>query len=181
MPMLHFVGHSMGGLASINYGVDYAANNSGKDVDIITISTPYEDNVWASSVWLATPLISKYNDFHAYRDLGGYNDFGGKNAMDLLAKKWEQYRKLENINLFAIGVTKAANESVDEQNRIGDGIVPTDVQLGGSYVVNGSKEIKNMEDESWMPDVANIKNDYYHVNTPDLIEVIEIINDQITN
>ena len=97
-----------------------------------------------------------------------------------LRSKWNN-NNLSNVELFAIGVAKAGHESVDESNKIGDGVVPLDVQLGGLFEIDGAQQIVNKENEYFGPDVMDTADAYHHVNTPDLEQVIVAINNQIKN
>ena len=98
-----FVGHSMGGLTSINYGITYAKNNPNRKVSIITVCTPYYENELAKFEYdypgVAEPIMMRSNK-GALNDLAGYS-----NELMKLQDKWNVYHKTnKNITLGAISV-----------------------------------------------------------------------------
>ena len=127
-----FIGHSMGGIVSINYGIDYAKLNRNKDIDIITISTPYDTNF----------LAKMKSDTPAREDLAS------ESTRKALIEKWD--KKTENIELCAIGVAKAGLEDSFRAIFMGDSIVNLRSQLGYNFnnissrylVVNKEEEKK---------------------------------------
>ena len=138
-----FIGHSMGGLASIRYGMYYAKNNPSKKVKIITVDTPYQPNNYAKMVWNKENLISGTISFigqklsdqkrgYAHRDLGGYKDDVGNFALLDLRNNWNQYKKYysgETAELYAISVSMYS-KSEPRWSEIGDGIVDIPAQQG---------------------------------------------------
>ena len=129
-----FIGHSMGGLASINYGIDYAKRNTNKKVKIITVSTPYQPNNYARTVWGGKDeipgIISNFSAWLsgqqrglAHRDLGGF-----ETALSGLRKKWHNCSS-DNITLYAISVSMYSKLEM-RREAIGDGIVDIPAQKG---------------------------------------------------
>lgn len=169
-----FIGHSMGGLSSINYAVDYHSE-TGKDIDVITISTPYDDNIYA-----------KFKDTPAHRELAGVDEVKNEKrfARNKLENKWNTYN---NIDLISIGI--------DGFKNLGDGddVVSLKSQLNlkddGSEIYNNSTKIiiKLLDEENKIG--YEIKDNSlkqiemrpnklidWHSKTPDLKDVIEITN-----
>jgi len=141
-----FIGHSMGGLASIRYGMYYAKKNPNKRVKIITVDTPYQPNNYARVVWQEEEpgwlagLIPKFLDWlkiqhrgAAHRDLGGFADEIGNYALSDLRNNWNQYKKYymesETAELYAISVSMYS-KSEPHWLEIGDGIVDIPAQQG---------------------------------------------------
>ena len=169
-----FLGHSMGGLASINYGVDYALKeeNKNKQVNIITISIPYVANNWSKDKNVAT--------------LGAYaalRDLSSKKAIGKIKDKWEKYKKDEGTaELYAIGIVATApgNGKDSDREKRGDGIMSLSDQLGGdwnsayiseTFTITGNGKTKI--------DVWDTGDSYHHMNTPRLPEVAKHINNLI--
>jgi pimeloyl-ACP methyl ester carboxylesterase len=186
-----FVGHSMGGLASINYGVDYAKGNADKTVTIITVDTPYSSNHYAAAVWNDPSSVvgwfAKQQKGEAHRDLGGIGS-----AMKELRSKWNRFNGT-NIDLYAIAVSMTGKNDMN-WSAIGDGVVDIPSQLG--YPLNFEWERVNPmpiiyghiteSDMSYdaasgatplgsLSAVALTTHEYHHVNTPDRTEVVEQI------
>jgi len=198
-----FVGHSMGGLASINYVVNNSASLSGKTVKIITIDTPYQPNYYARWVWggenetpgkIVTFISGKLqqNRGYAHRDLGGYKEEGKeKSALLELHDKWNSYTG-KNTTLYAISVSINHKSWTNLWSPVGDGIVDIPAQQGDfikDYLNVGkwNIDVKNIQ-----PTIFNIHSNvqftfadvgskYHHVNTPKLKEVIDQIKDIVDN
>ena len=166
-----FVGHSMGGLASINYGVEYADTYRGvKTIKIITVSTPFNDNNWAK--------VDVRNFFAGAKwDLGGgvFN-----NALSNLKSKWIEYKgKIRSIELHTIGIIASSNNVSDRNNR-GDGIIDISTQLGADWSSISSKFTINRDDNNNTKiDVWDTKDPYHHGNTANLLRVAERIREII--
>jgi pimeloyl-ACP methyl ester carboxylesterase len=142
-----FVGHSMGGLASINYAIQFAGTFKDKKVKIITVDTPYHPNMFARCLWAdGTHFIakmSKQDKGEAHRDLGGIVQKGliddypdlyateGVNgsALKILKDKWNSL-KSNSISLYAIAVSVYDRNEEPNWLMKGDGIVDIDSQLG---------------------------------------------------
>lgn len=172
-----FVGHSMGGLASINYGITYATNNPKKNVNVITVSTPYHPNSWASARTTSS----------AKADL---TDSTGN--LTALRNRYNNNRS--RISTYAINIAKAGGESDDERDKIGDGIVDIPSQTGAKVRIQDKNKkpekqtnweyvgvkiqpmIESPDKEFWTNDAANTGHTHHHVNTPDLMEVAQQIN-----
>jgi hypothetical protein len=142
-----FVGHSMGGLTSINYVINNcnATILSGKKVKIITVSTPYHPNNWARIAWandvsnniigLLINIFAQQNVGEAHRDLGGYG-----NALSNLRNKWNTLTNGNNsdrIKRYAICVSMYAKWDVNDKTNTeehwsdkGDGVVDIPSQQG---------------------------------------------------
>jgi hypothetical protein len=128
-----FIGHSMGGLASINYVVNNSATLSGKKVKIITVDTPYQPNNYAKYVWdpsslpeiflglIGTTLGGQVKG-KAHRDLGGFGT-----ALSDLKKNWNKY--LGDAKLYAVSVSLYSKLEL-RWKAIGDGIVDIPAQQG---------------------------------------------------
>ena len=123
-----FIGHSMGGLASINYSVDYHTKTK-KNIDVITISTPYDDNSIADK----STLLEKYNT-PAHRELAGIDEVENKKrfARNKLENKWNTYSNIDLISIGIDGFKILVN---------GDGIVSLKSQL--NLKDNGSEIYRN--------------------------------------
>jgi len=137
-----FIGHSMGGLISINQGMTYAdrKKNQRINVTVITVSTPYQPNNYAKVVWqkeepgFFTGLISNFAAWlaeqqrgFAHRDLGGFADDEGKYALSELKNKWNNYTG--NVMLYAISVSMYSKSEL-RWKAIGDGMVDIPAQQG---------------------------------------------------
>ena len=166
----------MGGIVSINYGIDYAKLNRNKDIDIITISTPYDTN-----------FLAKVKS-----DTPAREDLASESTRKALIEKWD--KKTENIELCAIGVAKAGLEDSFRAIFIGDAVVNLRSQLGynfnnisSRYLVVNKEEEKKVLDQGLSYNLKKLSgieilddtNRAYHSNTPDMEEVIEIIKDNI--
>lgn len=162
-----YIGHSMGGLASINYGITYGAYNYLKNIDIITISTPYRANSFAKLKSKTKILQTSASD-----------DLASEYRRLELIEKWKG-RNL-NTELCAIAVTKAGLEDDERAIELGDGIVELQSQLGGDFPdVSPQYIVVYNKNETPGPDSIALWNDAYHSNTPDMKEVIDIVNDSI--
>ncbi|GHT32008.1 hypothetical protein AGMMS49574_14750 [Bacteroidia bacterium] len=136
-----FIGHSMGGLASIRYGMYYAENNPEKEIKIITVDTPYQPNNYARTVWGGKDeipgLISNFSAWvakqqrgDAHRDLGGFADENGNYPLSGLRNDWNQYKKNSGTaELYAISVSMYSKSEI-RWSSIGDGIVDIPAQQG---------------------------------------------------
>ena len=190
-----FIGHSMGGLASINYGIDYAEQNKNKKVNIITVSTPYHENAWAATDW-RTAVGDKENDMgkgingpvgKAQKDLGGISD-----ALEKLKTKWNKYKENGGTaTLYAISVSmynphdgRKGNKEYDKTHEKnwsdkGDGVVDIPSQQGEGWShVNVIPMIKGTGKGHALPinDLQDTEHSYHHVNTPDRKEVANLIH-----
>jgi len=193
-----FVGHSMGGLASINYGMKYANENTNKKVKIITVSTPYHPNNYAREVWLDITTISAFfaeqKRGEAHRDLGSFPLVIGEvvSALDNLKINWGKFIKSNNqVALYAIAVSmygKKGEQPSDDM--IGDGIVDIPSQQGKGWANIETQSIPIIcgnqnnpiihgkgKERSFLP--LNDFNPYHHINTPDRDEVIGQIKEII--
>jgi len=179
-----FIGHSMGGLASINYAMYYTYKYTNKKVKIITVDTPYQPNYYARTVWGGKDekqqLISEFSEWigkqtrgEAHRDLGGFGT-----AFSDLQNKWNNYYT-GSAKLYAISVS--INNDWRCQ-KVGDGIVDIPAQQGNflesqDIVVGIWNRIDTMR-TIFPKRVAvgggtfGIKSSYFHSNTPALPEVI---------
>lgn len=187
-----FIGHSMGGLASIRYGMYYAKNNPSKKVKIITVDTPYQPNYYARTVWGGKNekqgLISEFSEWsgkqkrgNAHRDLGGYKDDVGNFALLDLRNKWNEYKKYSGTaELFAISVS-INNDS--RWSEVGDGIVDIPAQQGN--FLENLDNVGKWNAVTLKPTIFgkgggkgfySTKNPYFHSNTPALLEVIKQIS-----
>ena len=178
-----FIGHSMGGLASINYGMYYTTGkNLNKKVKIITVDTPYQPNNYARTVWGGKDekqqLISEFSEWsgkqtrgYAHRDLGGFGT-----AFSDLRIMWNDYYR-GSAKLYAISV------SINNDwrwEKVGDGIVDIPSQQGNflenqDVVVgkwNRIDTLKTIFGKGGGSGFYSTKNSYFHSNTPALPEVI---------
>lgn len=190
-----FIGHSMGGLSSINYSVDYHKKTK-KNIDVITISTPYDNNNFAKASTLAgniadfaiqslnnifnTNFENKELNSPAHKELSGKD---GDIARSKLENKWNKYDG--NIDLISIGIDgfKILGD--------GDGIVSLKSQLnlknnGSEVYKNSIKILVNLLDNKTKIGYEFQDNNLYekillpekffdwHSQTPDLKDVIEI-------
>lgn len=183
-----FVGHSMGGLASINYGVEYADTYKGvKNIKIITVSTPYQPNFYAALVWEdkdpRIQIIFEIFGQHrgkAHRDLGGYADDKGKYALSELRNKWIKYKgNIKTIELHTIGVIGSSINVIDRNDR-GDGIIDIHTQLGtdplwGRGNISSQFTIIRNDNNNVKLDWVDTGAPYHHCNTSYFPEVIEQI------
>ncbi len=155
-----FIGHSMGGLASIRYGMYYAKNNPSKKVTIVTVDTPYQPNNYAKFVWehktttKATEWLHKQNRGDAHRDLTGYEDDAGNAALLNLRNDWNQYKKYwnsETAKLYAISVSMySKNEK--RWSEIGDGIVDIPAQQG-NFLENQNNVVGKWNEVNYKPTI----------------------------
>ena len=124
---LVFIGHSMGGLTSINVGMAYANANKTRNVKIITLDTPYQPNNYAREAWNDTSgftaNVAGQTRGEAHRDLGGRSD-----ALANLHDKWNNFSG-KNVKLHAISVS-LYSEQESRYMEIGDGIVDIPAQQG---------------------------------------------------
>ena len=181
-----FIGHSMGGIASINYGIDYAKENLNKNIDIITISTPYRSNSLAqiaANLELPADIISPVVNT-AFKGIGvgifteAKEDLSSEERRKELIQKWK--KRTRNIELCAIGVSKAGLEHDERAIELGDGVVDLESQLGGDFPDISSKYLVVYKDyESKLSDAAATKHKANHSNTPDMLQVIDIVKDSI--
>ena len=122
-----FIGHSMGGLASINYVINNPVSLSGKKIKIITVSTPYQPNYYAKCAWNDTSgtcaKIANQERGEAHRDLGGIST-----ALLDLRNKWN-YSKTESAKLYSISISMYSKLEI-RWKLIGDGIVDIPAQQG---------------------------------------------------
>jgi hypothetical protein len=195
----------MGGLASINYGTDYAVWNPGKKVQIITVDTPYLPNNYAKAVWYdnldsGRPVPGKPgitmswseslgNQIrgYAHRDLGGVpieNEDGddGAVAIEAVKNKWNSHmasnlrRKAE---LYAIAVSINKYGSVNFMS-VGDGVVDIYSQQGktdkGEVQWDNVNKQEVIYGNSSLAGLGDKGNPYHHSNTPLLKEVAEQID-----
>ena len=202
-----FVGHSMGGLASINYGICYANAHKNKNIKIITVDTPYHPNNYAKSIWLSeyidkqarvvTEWASQQQRGEAHRDLGGisfiiYTPTGTEgtkhSALQKLKTKWENNANNKRITLHAIAVSMYGKDGEDCSNdMVGDGVVdiPSQQGIDWSMVSRSSIIPGNQNNPHWFQEgersvfALNDFNPYHHINTPDREEVIEQIKNLI--
>lgn len=188
-----FVGHSMGGLASINYGIEYAQTHKNKKIKIITVNTPYHPNNWASFAWanhhsnnIIAGIIEAFanqNVGEAHRDLGGLG-----NALNNLKTKWNNFSHSidgNRIKRYAICVSMYAKWDINNTANTeehwsdkGDGVVDIPSQEGiGWDNVTQTKIIFGFGKGHITPmgDLQDITNPYHHINTPKLDIVIEQI------
>ena len=199
-----FIGHSMGGLASINYAIDYADSCKTKKVKIITIDTPYYPNNYAKLVWdgnspgltsLVSQILSNQVRGEAHRDLSGFREDGKivitttEGAVDSplykLKNKWNNYTG--GAKLYSISVSMYG-EFESRYMKIGDGVVDIYSQKGGDKKAewNNVKRQniifgigKSNLEENTFGGINDRNNPYYHLNTPVLPEVIKKICDII--
>lgn len=170
-----FIGHSMGGLASINYSIEYHKKTK-KNIDVITISTPYDNNT------LAIISISP-----AHRELAGFDKMFTGEAREDLENKWNKYDG--NIDLISIGVNvnKYLNNSdnivsLKSQLNLRDGkdiyknSTKILIEAFGKQTIYKLKENKKTKEFELLEDTTIIEN---HTNTPDLKNVIEVTNKMI--
>jgi hypothetical protein len=182
-----FIGHSMGGLTSINYAIDYAKRYKSKQVDIITIDTPFHKNNYAMLVYTDATgkLAEKAGQVRglAHRDLGGIDDLQGNNALRVLKNKW-QNQKLSNLSVYTIAVSMYSTEEPNTSTK-GDGIVDIPSQQGEEWNNINNKRFDIIYGEGigeWGAgspiDVwKNSSSPYFHNNTPKLLRVAEYISD----
>ena len=172
-----FIGHSMGGLASINYGMRYATLHPTKQVTVITVDTPYHKNTYAAAVWDNAigfiGAIAGQKRGLAHRDLGGYSD-----ALEKLKNSWNSY-KGTNIELYAINVSMYSKNLEPNWSSKGDGIVSIPSQQGVGWnrvnvqaTIFGTGQGKPLS----LEDAANTDHLYHHTNTPKRMEVATQIN-----
>ncbi|MDR0833875.1 MAG: hypothetical protein LBN93_06785 [Candidatus Symbiothrix sp.] len=187
-----FIGHSMGGLASINYGIDYAGTYTAKKVIIITVDTPYHPNNYAKIVWggkdekpemfsFISQVASEQIRGEAHRDLGGFG-----NALSDLQNKWNNYKGTAELYAISVSMYKKDANSSD----IGDGVVDIPSQRGEKdkkgewYWNNVSREstIYGTSQSKYgvpLEGLSEKSNPYHHTRTPALSEVISQIGDII--
>ena len=175
-----FVGHSMGGLASINYGVEYADTYKNiKKIKIITVSTPFNDNNWAKVGVLKDVLkdgaIETVHKFFtdAKWDLGGLNY-----ALSNLKNKWNKYKgNIADLELHTIGIIGSSDNVKDRENR-GDGIIDIDTQLGADWGnISSQDTITRGDNNSAKIDIGDMGDPYHHCNTSNLLKVAERIKE----
>ena len=192
-----FIGHSMGGLASINYGIKYANAHQSRNIKIITVSTPYHPNNWAKIAWFndeSNNLIGSLINIFAQQNVGeAHRDLGGVgNALINLQNTWNNFTRSNNgssTKLHAICVSMYAKW--DENNKTnteehwsdkGDGVVDIPSQEGvGWHNVIQTKTIFGFGKGHTTPlgDLQDTSNSYHHVNTPKLSDVIKQIREII--
>jgi len=178
-----FIGHSMGGLASINYGIDYADANPGKKVNIITVSTPYHPNSVAAKAAKGEKVVSLFQDIGpAHSDLGGLT-----NNLEYLVDKWNHHKRNGGeTTAYAISIAKAGRELTYIRDQIGDGVVDVYSQQSREVLIDQNIS-HSFEHINRLPliigngisvgtDLAETDHPYHHVRTPDLQEVIDQIN-----
>jgi len=158
------IGHSMGGLASINYALDCAKQYPSRSIRVITADTPYQPNWYARAVWNNKAgyvgILAGQQRGEAHRDLGGLpysgkNKIDGTGAMADLRNRWNSYSG-GNIHVYAIPVSmytvydKTKNDEKRNKNgeklwnKIGDGIVDIPAQQG-KKLHKGDVEWKNID------------------------------------
>ena len=164
-----FVGHSMGGLAGINYGVEYADTYKGKKIKIITVSTPFSANNYA--------IFEHFRNWGritgAQWDLAGFSI-----ALPNLKSKWIEYkRNIGSIELHTIGIIGSSNNVKDRNNR-GDCIIDVDTQLGADWgIISSQYTITRNNNNSEKIDVWDTKDPYHHCNTDNLPQVAKRIKE----
>jgi hypothetical protein len=177
-----FVGHSMGGLASINYGVEYAGTYKDKKIKIITVSTPFNPNNYAKFAWdnkynpnvISTLIVILQNVGDAHRDLGGVGD-----AFSNLRNKWNENRK--DIELHTIGIIGSSNNVIDRNDR-GDGIIDIYTQLGAVPDwgnISSQFTITRNDNNNAKLDFVDTSDLYHHCKSSNLPQVANRINDII--
>jgi len=174
-----FVGHSMGGLASINYGIDYAENHPNKQVSIITVSTPFSPNFYAGLDKAAlNGIFTGWIDNGASSDLAGWHLPFTKSALSKLRTNWINYKgKKGTAQLHTIGIIGSSNNVKDRDNR-GDGIINICTQLGADWGNICSQDtIKRDNNNNTKLDAIDKKDPYHHMNTSNLPKVAERINE----
>ena len=201
-----FIGHSMGGLASINYGVDYADWNADKKIQIITVDTPYLPNEYAKMAyddpgfdWSgvdgalagASVLFLRKVPGEAHRDLGGKPiEKTGYVALDGIRDKWNRHvAKDRGAKLYAIAVSINKCGSGDYRG-IGDGVVDIYSQQGNNSKgepvwtdVDTQDVIYGNSTWNWSSLQATTfdgKDPYHHCNMPQLESVWRQIDDIIS-
>ena len=207
-----FVGHSMGGLASINYVVNNTTALRGKKITIITVSTPYQPNNYAKSVWgkddiggftlsKVSQILSDQVRGEAHQDLGGF----GTTLSDL-RNKWNNYKGTAKLDAISVSMYSKLEPRWEA---IGDGIVDIPAQQGDflknlanvgkwngvnkreiifgtgistigiditTAVLSGKYFLLLFSD---FGGINNKGNDYHHMNTSNLPDVIKEIKDII--
>ena len=156
-----FVGHSMGGLASINYGVKYATYRNNKKVTIITVSTPFNDNNYGK-------VLGFFGD-KAGKDLGGRTS-----SLSDLKEKWTKYK---NCELHTIGIVGSSKGSKENKDKRGDGIIDITTQLGADWEGICSQYTIYRIDGNAKVDWVDVFSPYHHMYTSNLPEIAERINE----
>ena len=202
-----FIGHSMGGLASLNYAMDYKRENPLKDVMVITIDTPYFKNDYSLAAWKLAGR-EKYNNNgeaagqrvgYANRDLACVACSDKRVVLEELYKKWCLYRETYNdVAVYAAAVSMYSENSGETASRKGDGIVDVPAQLGREkygagrvypgvvalpVVYGGKFASKNpmtvVEPSVSIANIRDLDNPYHHCNTPSLSEVATLVDEVI--
>lgn len=141
-----FVGHSMGGIASLNYGIDYAKRNPEKMVDIITISTPFYKNSWAKIESDYPAVVGEFilgrSNNGAQDDLAGYSE-----AMLSLVHKWNQHIvsvEGSNTRLGVIGIKAQSYESTisDLEKKKENGTITGDELIALDTIKPAQKDLE---------------------------------------
>jgi hypothetical protein len=188
-----FIGHSMGGLVSTNYGTDYAENHPDKEVQIITVDTPYLKNKYAEMAYNYPIMANDQNKItgSAHRDLAALPDETGNYvALEGIRQKWNSKSEMHNITLYAIAVSINEYDKIADFMGIGDGVVDVYSQQGNNTKNEPEWHNVNRQDVIWGKSTWNMssiqasiwdsKDPYHHCNTPQLKEVREQIDALIT-
>jgi len=175
-----FVGYSMGGLISLSYGMDHAIANSNRQVNVITVATPFHPNPWALSVWhgpQGAATVAGHSRGLAHRDLGGVG-----NALTNIHSRWNNFNR-SNITLNAIAVSMYSREQRNWSD-IGDGIASIPSQQGEWWRnVNTQPVIFGTGTSGWRIAsplrAMDTDNAFHHSNVGSLRQVATQINNLI--